>query len=206
LWAAGSAKYGTSPPALAPTARPSNLEDPIALPSSTSAAALPPKKRGNTVGARSLALSLWDDGLDHAKVTAKTGFTRSGLYKLREKAVSRGWRTGEIVEIWHVDDAPRPGRAKISTALVEHIIQIVTKNSTTRQWSCARIAAEVTATPGWQPISASTVYRVLTADSYGVFKRTVKPGLKEADKQRRLDWCLEHRWTLRTLEKRDLFR
>jgi hypothetical protein len=54
----------------------------------------------------------------------------------------------------------------------------------------------VTATPGWQPVSASTVYRVFIAEGYGVFKRTVKPGLKEADKQKRLDWCLEHRWTL----------
>lgn len=77
-----------------------------------------------------------------------------------------------------MDDAPRAGRPPVSTALSKCIIATMTKNSTTRGWSCARIASEVSGTPGWQLVSASTVYRTLSAEGYGVFKRTVKPGLR----------------------------
>jgi hypothetical protein len=69
----------------------------------------------------------------------------------------------------------------------------MTKNSTTRGWSCARIIAEVTSTPGRQVVLASTIYRVLTKNSYGVFKRTIKLGLIEVAKRARLAWCLERK-------------
>jgi hypothetical protein len=60
-----------------------------------------------------------------------------------------------------------------------------------------RIASEVSGTPGWQPVSASTVYRTLTELGYGNYKRIVKPGLIEDIKQERLDWCLDYEdWTL----------
>ncbi len=68
-------------PALAPIAGPSNLED--------SSTAPPPKKRGNTIGARITALTLFDKGVNYMKVIARTEISRSRLYKLREKAVSR---------------------------------------------------------------------------------------------------------------------
>ena len=64
------------------------------------------------------------------------------------------------------------------------------KNSTTRGQSCARIANEVSKTLGWQPVSQRTVYRVLTESGYGVFKRTVKPGLTEEQKAARLQRCM----------------
>lgn len=153
-------------------------------------------KKAHSNGTRVIALYLLDNGTPHTQVTAKTGISRLALYALREKAIARGWRSKELIEVEHVEDAPRTGRPKASSALVEHILETVTRNSTTRQWSCARIAAEVTATPGWESTSASTVYRVLTDNGYGVFKRTVKPGLREEDKKRRLQWCLDHRWTL----------
>jgi hypothetical protein len=92
-----------------------------------------------------------------------------------------------------VDDAPHKGRPPISTALVKFIIETVTKNSTTRGWSCARIAAEVSSTPGWQPVSPSTVYRALTQEGYGVFKKTIKPGLTKEQMDARLEWCYKYR-------------
>ena len=70
------------------------------------------------------------------------------------------------------------------------------QNSTIRGWSCNRIALEVLETLG-QPVSISTVYRVLKEHSYGVYKRTVKPGLIKEQMKERLDWCLEYKdWTL----------
>jgi cytosine/adenosine deaminase-related metal-dependent hydrolase len=47
--------------------------------------------------------------------------------------------------------------------------------------------------PGRQAVLASTIYRVLTENGYGVFKRTIKPGLIEAAKRARLAWCLERK-------------
>jgi hypothetical protein len=131
------------------------------------------------------------------KVTEETGVSCASIYKLRTKAVSQGWREGDIVEPFHVDDALRSGRPKTSTATALFIIKVITKNSTTRGWSCARIAAEVSGTPGWQPVSQTTVWRVLSEAGYGVYKRTVKPGLTEEMKAARLAWCLKYRhWKL----------
>jgi Transposase len=158
------------------------------------------KKRGNSVGAQMLALSMFDEQSpvpDFDAIQLRTGVSKSSVYKLRTKAISRGWMLGDIVEPEHVDDAPRLGRPKTSTATALFIIETMTKNSTTRGWSCACIAAEVTRTPGRQLVSPSTVYRVLTENGYGVFKRTVKPGLTEEAKKARLAFCLEHKdWTI----------
>jgi hypothetical protein len=174
----------TSPPA-SPTFGPSSPQPP------------PPKKRGNSIGARILALKRFDDGVPHEKITQETEITRSSIYKLRAKAISRGWKEGDIVEPFHVDDAPRPRRPKISTVTALFIIETMTKNSVTRGWSTAQITDEVSYTPGWQPVSRRTVYRVLTDAGYGVFKRTIKPGLTEEMKKARLKWCLDHKdWTL----------
>ena len=107
------------------------------------------KGQRNSIGARIQALSLFEHQVPHEKITAQTGVSRSGLYKLRSKAISRGWDPLGVLETWHVDDAPRLGRPKISTALSLFIIKIMTKNSTTRGWPCSRIAAEVSNTPGW---------------------------------------------------------
>ena len=91
--------------------------------------------------------------------------------------MSRGWREGDIVEPFHIDNAPCSRRPKTSTTTTLFIVQTMTKNSTTRGWSCARIAAEVSNTPSWQPVSQTTVWRVLTEAGYRVYKRTVKLGL-----------------------------
>jgi DDE superfamily endonuclease len=73
----------------------------------------------------------------------------------------------------------------------------MTKNSTTRGWPCWRIAAEVSNTPSWQPVSRATVYNVLIANGYGSFKRTVKPGLTNEQKAVRLRWCIIYKdWTI----------
>jgi hypothetical protein len=64
----------------------------------------------NTIGARIAALLLFEDGTDVKRVTIRTRVSRSTVYKIREKAVSRGWEPGTNIETWHIDDAPRPRR------------------------------------------------------------------------------------------------
>jgi len=93
-----------------------------------------------------------------------------------------------------VDDAPHKGRPPILTALFKFIIETMTKNSTTGGWSCARITAEVSSTPGWQPVSPSIVYRALKQEGYGVFKKTIKPGLTKEQMEARLEYCYKHRY------------
>jgi hypothetical protein len=46
--------------------------------------------RGNSIRARVQALTLFELRVPHEKITAQTGVSRSGLYKLRSKAISRG--------------------------------------------------------------------------------------------------------------------
>jgi hypothetical protein len=181
--------------------RPPNLDLPT---SSTSH--LPKSKsiKGShycSIGTRMLALTRKRDGVEIPLITQETGMLRSAIFRLQEKAISRGWSSHstnkQVVEPYHVDDAPRTSKPKTSTATAEFILKTMLKNSTTRGWSCNRIASEVSGTPGWQPVSASTVYRVLKEHSYGVYKRTVKLGLTKEQMQERLKWCLEHKdWTL----------
>jgi hypothetical protein len=48
-----------------------------------------------------------------------------------------------------MDDTSYKGRPPLSTVFVKFVIKTMTKNSTTRAWSCIRIAAEISNTPGW---------------------------------------------------------
>lgn len=50
-----------------------------------------PKGQGNLIRARTQALTLFELQVLHEKITAQTDVSRSGLYKLRSKAISRGW-------------------------------------------------------------------------------------------------------------------
>ena len=122
-------------------AAPKSVVEDVSLPSPI----LP--KRGNTIGARMLALKRYDDGILIQRITEETGVSCSSAYKLRVKAISQGWREGDIVEPFHIDNAPWSRRPKISTTTALFIVETMTKNSTIRGWSCARIAVEVSNTP-----------------------------------------------------------
>jgi hypothetical protein len=64
---------------------------------------------------------------------------------------------------------------------------ILTRNLTIRGYSRRRIAQEVSShLPREQFVSASIVWRTLTAEGYGSYKRTVKPGLNQENKDKRL--------------------
>jgi len=93
-----------------------------------------PKGRGNSIGVQIAALTKFDEGEppDFDAILAKTGVSKSGYYKLRSKAISRGWIPGTVIEVEHINNAPRSGRPKTSIATALFTIQIMTKNSTTR--------------------------------------------------------------------------
>ena len=72
---------------LSPNLPPSEVSlEPSTLPST-----LPLKNHiGHSIGARIIALTKFDEGVLHKVITTKIGFSRSSLYKLRSKAISRG--------------------------------------------------------------------------------------------------------------------
>jgi hypothetical protein len=150
-------------------------------------------------GARIQCIHMLTAGIPHYHITALTHVSKSQIYKIYDKAIERGYnpKVSKIVLLKYVVDAPKPGRPKTSPVVVDHILRILTKNSTTRSYSAARLAYEVSSIPGIATISASTVYRVLKTEGYSVCKQTVKPGLTMDMKKARLAWCLLHEhWTL----------
>ncbi len=103
----------------------------------------------------------------------------------------------QLAWVWHVEDAKRSGRPKISNTVRDLILATVTRNSNIREWPCWRIAQEVSSTPGFKTVSARTVYNVLNKAGYAPRKRTMKPGLNNENKKARLKWCEEHKdWTM----------
>ena len=67
-----------------PEAVPEFVVEDVSLPSLV----LP--KRGNTIRARMLALKRYDDSVLIQQITEETSISRSSVYKLRAKAISRG--------------------------------------------------------------------------------------------------------------------
>ncbi len=166
-----------------------------------STARLVPKqgKQQHSVGARIMAIALHDAGISYETIEAKTHVKKRTVYNLVDKARDRGWRPGQIVQVEHVDDKVRKGRPGLTESTKDKIIAIVTKNSTTRGWSCARIAQELAKDTALGPHypSPSSVYRTLKERGYNVYRRTIKPGLNTAQKKARLEWCKKYaHWTL----------
>jgi len=158
-----------------------DLEPPNLLSSEPSSGISTPR---HSIGARIQAVTFLELKIPHFEITAKTGISKAQIYKLRDKAISRGWdpKVSGIVEVHHVEDALYPGRAKTPQNIIDLILKTVTRNSTTRTWSCNRIASEVSSNPDIPSVSGMTVWRILKENGYSSCKRSVKPGLKLEDK------------------------
>jgi hypothetical protein len=99
--------------------------------------ALEPSKTSilkHSIGARIQAITFLELGLPHFQITAKTGISKAQIYKLREKALSRGWNPiiSRIIEVHHVEDGSCSGRPRLAQNAIDLILEIVTRNSTTR--------------------------------------------------------------------------
>jgi hypothetical protein len=70
---------------------------------------------------------------------------------------------------------------------------IVSKNSTTKSWSCGAIALKIATRLRVEKfICAKSVYKVLKAKKYKSYKQTTKLGLINEMKKARWEWCLAH--------------
>jgi hypothetical protein len=140
-----------------------------------------------TIGQRIQGLYQLDYEDPLFKVIEDTRVLKASLYRIREKAILLRWIPGTIIKPHYINNLPRLGRPRVSIYITADILTILTRNSTTRGYSCRRIAQEVSANlPRRQFISASTVWRTLIAEGYRSYKRTVKPGLNQENKDKRL--------------------
>jgi hypothetical protein len=157
----------------------------------------PPKARNyHDDGTRIQALTLQEQNVPHWKIKNITGMDASVVSRLRKKAIQRGWEPEKDMPLLleHVTDALKSGRPPLSQEVCDEVLKVVTKNSTTRMYSCQKIAEVVSENLGKEDIvSATSVYRILKKNGYGNYKPTVKPGLTQKMKDERLAWCLAHR-------------
>ena len=102
------------------------------------------------------------------------------LSRLWKKAIERGWEPGKDMTLCLrlVTDASKSGRPLLSQEICDKVLKVVTKNSTTRIYSCLWITKEVSKNLGKKDIiSTSTVYCILKKNGYRNYKLTIKPGL-----------------------------
>jgi len=105
---------------------------PVALPlAAPLLVALKQRQTHYTIRARIQALTLFELRIDPKKIKEQIGVAKPSLYKIRAKAILRGWDPFRVLETWYVNDAPRSGRPPISTATAKFIIKTITRNLTT---------------------------------------------------------------------------
>ena len=87
----------------------------------------------------------------------------------------------------YVTDASRSGRPTVLTDTVQkHILKIISKNSTTHQYSLEEISKIC-------GVSAISVWRCLKKRGFRWVKLTTKPALTKDMKKARLKFCLKYR-------------
>jgi Transposase/Homeodomain-like domain len=159
----------------------------------------PPSSKSRAIydiGTRIQALTLLQEQKPVWQIAQICRMDETTVRRIRKRAIERGWdeENKALILMDHVTDAPRSGRPPLSQEICDEVIKVVTKNSTTRMYSCQNIADVVSENLGKDDIiSASTVYRVLKKNGYGTYKPTVKPGLTKAMKEARYTWCLAHK-------------
>jgi transposase len=121
---------------------------------------------------------------EHLGLDSLTLCTIQRIYK---RACERGFSERvPVVLDKHCCNGPRPGRpTKQTAAKIKEVEAAVTTDRYGREKTLQTISEEV-------GISPTTIRRILKKQGYRKTKPTRKPGLTEAMKKRRLDWCLKH--------------
>ncbi|KJZ69977.1 hypothetical protein HIM_10622 [Hirsutella minnesotensis 3608] len=165
-------------------------------------AATPPPRKQSSIAQRSIALELWNQRVPTQQIIERTGIKKPAFYCLLKKAITRGFRRGQEVIEAYVEDAQRPGRPiAVTEACGKDVIQALTKNSTTRQYSLEQLSEALLKQYGWS-VSRMTLWRWLRQQGYSNVKLTTKPGLNERQRLTRLRFAWEHRdWSLEQWKK-----
>ena len=145
-------------------------------------------------GIKIQALSYLSIGLKVPEVSSLCTISVSQLYRLKNKAIQRGWEGTRASPIFltYVQDAPRPGRPTIcipeSLTAIEEYVE--SNDDGAHHQSLEELSYHV-------GMSASTIYRVMKRLGFKNVKITTEPGLTKAMMLKRFRWCQDHLdWSL----------
>ena len=88
------------------------------------------------VGTRLQALCLFENKVPVPQIKEITGIATSQIYVIRKTAITRGYdpAVSKKLLLSYVEDAPRSRRPpKVTEDIKKQVVEVVTKNSTTRQ-------------------------------------------------------------------------
>ena len=89
----------------------------------------------------------------------------------------------KVIKTWHINNAACFKKPKIFITTILLVIKIITKNLINKGFFCKKVLNRIIIMLGIQNALFSLIYKILTNNNYRVFKRTIKPGLKEEDKK-----------------------
>jgi hypothetical protein len=128
----------------------------------------------------------------YVEVEKVTEMTRTALRKIRRKAKDRGYdfKTNKLrIRTEHLINASRSGRPNTACnpENEKQAMMIVTKDRNGREKSGEIIVSEVVPL-----ISRQSVHRMLKKLGFKKIKKTIKPGLNDAQKDKRLEFCRKY--------------
>lgn len=116
------------------------------------------------------ALTIIESNIPYYLITAFTKIKTFKLYKIKDKAIRRGYnpKISKLLLDNYIANKRKPSCLLILTLnIVQMIKDIVTKNSTTKSQLCGNIVIEVATRLGVKKaIYAKSVYKVLKAKKY----------------------------------------
>ena len=146
-------------------------------------------------GIKIQALSYLSTGLKAPQVSSLCKISVSQLYRLKNKAIERGWEGSQESPILlaYVQDAPRPGRP---TTCIPWKLKVVDEYiEKSDDGANHQSLEELSYSVG---ISAITLTRIMKKLGFKNYKITTKPGLTKIMLLKRFRWCQDHfDWTLK---------
>ncbi|HEX3642355.1 MAG TPA: transposase [Ktedonobacteraceae bacterium] len=150
------------------------------------------------VATRAQVLTLKEhSGLNIDQITAITGVKRREIFNIVRRAKERGYDKDRPLQDAFFQDATRQGRPPVVTEeALQEVKKVISKTRNTRTLTLVEISRQLKRnTP--LILSPMSVWRTLRLAGYRKVKPTKKPGLTDAQRKARLDWCLTHLdWSL----------
>lgn len=147
---------------------------------------------------RTLILGMKSEGCREDYIAQRLNIELHTVKNALRKARKAGFNHNNnpiIVLDSFVFDRPRPGAPRKQEDMKDRILEKVRLDRYGREKTCAFIASELS--EAGNIISSTTVWRALKKAGMRKTKPTRKPGLSDAMKKARLEWCLAHQhWTL----------
>jgi transposase len=129
-------------------------------------------------------------------IVAITGVGKSEVSNILKRARERGYTKEQPLQDAFFGDAARAGRPqKVDKAAAKGVVSIISQTRQSRTLTLVEITRRLKKTN--ISLSPMSVWRILHRNGYHKVKPTRKPGLSDAARKARLEWCLQFKdWTL----------